>query len=82
MKDFHLHSFINSDNFTNGEIYSDNKKKFKLHLQKGITGGYMHMAPGSAISMMFYQTQLSKIMVIFDIVTKVHGCPDSKDLIF
>lgn len=39
------------------------------------------MAPGSAISMMFYQTQLSKIMVIFYIFTKVYGCPDSKDFI-
>lgn len=56
-------------------------ERSKLHLEKGITGGHIRTAPGSGISMIFYQTQLSKITVIFDIVTKADGCPDSKGFV-
>lgn len=41
----------------------------------------MHKAAGSGVSMTFDQTQISKIKVIFHIVTKADGSPDSKDFI-
>lgn len=53
----------------------------KLDIEKDITGGYMHKAAGSGVSMTFDQTQISKIKVIFHIVTKADGSPDSKDFI-
>lgn len=52
VKDFNLHSFINSDNFTNGGTRFDNKNS-NCTFRRLSEGGYMHMAPGSGTSIIF-----------------------------
>lgn len=68
VKDFNLHSFINLDNFTNGEIDSD-KKKIRPHFQKVIRW-WAHVHGICIRNKCNFLTQLLKIRVFLYIVLK------------